>query len=225
VAAFTLVELLAVIAILSVLMAFLLPALGKAQAAARRVACLSHLRQTAMLTMEYASENGSHIIPWCQYVAPFDSSDNRGRRYWWYSVYLVLHAQAVPSGFKTKDTLFACPSYAGPQYFDFHQFHFTYGLNSSLANKCNSTEHTIWDVPRLSGIQNPATAVLYGDNWVHWEGSTFYGANDNNGGKISATTAPVVRHEGSACFAYVDGHGRVVPANETYQNNAFFVVQ
>lgn len=62
--AFTLVELLVVVAIVAVLAAMLLPALQKAKEKARQGVCISNLRQMGMAVLLYVDESAGHL-PFC----------------------------------------------------------------------------------------------------------------------------------------------------------------
>jgi prepilin-type N-terminal cleavage/methylation domain-containing protein len=59
--AFTLVELLVVVAIISILASLLLPVLGKAREAARGIVCTSNLRQMGICLGSYSDDSGGYL--------------------------------------------------------------------------------------------------------------------------------------------------------------------
>ena len=61
--AFTLVELLVVIAIIGILVAILIPAVQAAREAARKTTCINRIRQSSLAVLNYASLNGDRLPP------------------------------------------------------------------------------------------------------------------------------------------------------------------
>ena len=60
--AFTLVELLVVVAIIALLISILLPSMRAARESGKQTYCLSNMRQVAMIVLEYAIENDDYLM-------------------------------------------------------------------------------------------------------------------------------------------------------------------
>jgi len=77
--AFTLVELLVVISVIALLMAILVPALGKARGTANRTLCMSNLRQIGVAMRSYLDDNRD-IFPLCS-AEPWVITDTSNPEY------------------------------------------------------------------------------------------------------------------------------------------------
>lgn len=106
--AFTLLELLAVIAIIGILAALLLPALGRAKAEGKRAICIANLSQIDKAVAMYAADNSDILFPFIEKAAGSNSSFMFSQ---WTS-YVPLIGRYV--GWKgppsPQDKLFACPA-------------------------------------------------------------------------------------------------------------------
>lgn len=60
---FTLIELLVVVAVIAILAALLLPALGQAKEAGRRIQCTGNVKQLNLTWQLYAQDNGDRLVP------------------------------------------------------------------------------------------------------------------------------------------------------------------
>lgn len=126
--AFTLTELLVVIAVIGILAALLLPAFSWAKAQARSTTCKNHLRQMGMALQMYVHEH-ENKYPYCANPSDHSLDDSVGpanTHYWWAKLWPYYPV-------KWTDAAYHCPGYkgaiAGPQ--DSHAPYGSYGYNTS----------------------------------------------------------------------------------------------
>jgi len=117
---FTLIELLVVIAIIAVLVAILLPALGRARETARAVSCSSNLHQLGALYQIYANE----YTDWLP--LSLDTSPGTGNRMW----RIVLPRLYFSGQAASEVPIFHCPSQPSHQ----GSPGFDYGMNAYINN-------------------------------------------------------------------------------------------
>ena len=113
---FTLIELLVVVAIIALLAALLLPALGSAREKARRVVCLSNQKQIYLVANDYAESNNDDIPLGCWWGV-YDRNTEIWRegmsdpanKYVWFGYYFKAGLVGVGNGL-----IFYCPSDRDP---------------------------------------------------------------------------------------------------------------
>lgn len=202
---FTLVELLAVIAIIGILAAIIVPVVGRARDSARATQCLGNLRQIGAASRLYSQENKGRTPP-LSYL--FYQS-------LWPYVYRVdktitISGAELPADL--ADSIFECPkaqSDSAPTV----TVKRSYGINASLGPGVPVGEKNTQGV-QLIRIEEPALAALLGDA-------------KNSSGLQPTTCNP--RHSARMNVVFVDGHAESVEVTAAitqtgaYNTNPFWV--
>jgi prepilin-type N-terminal cleavage/methylation domain-containing protein/prepilin-type processing-associated H-X9-DG protein len=205
-AGFTLIELLVVISIIGVLVAVLLPAVGKARAVAKSAVCMTHQRSLAQMTYYYLNDN--------KFFFPASQDGTNNLDQFWYTKlakhYLGLEPYNpfycyVGDG-KGPERVFLCPEgrdLGSPQPID-PSTNLHYGWNyAALTHLDFSNLTNSGQTAKLSQIEDPAKTILMGDsgnglNYVIKPTWTFWWNNPSY--------APMLRHMDKANYALIDGH-------------------
>ena len=160
--AFTLLELLVVIAVIGMLAALLLPALGRAKQEGKRTSCASNLRQVNLAIRLYA-DDWSDSLPVLPATNPYP---NGVGAYYKQLVkgYLGLTGPASPN-----EKVFICPS---------DPMLWTRIAHAFTSYTFNGYEVRPGAIPRITGqklgaIKNPAKAVLAGE-WPAFFGGSWH---------------------------------------------------
>ncbi len=163
---FTLVELLIVIAIIAILAAMLLPALNAAREKARDISCKGKLKQTGMVWLNYATDNGDNLLAWKDKGQTLNGSAI-GEQYWAERLY-VLGYQGIYKA-TPKSSILTCPSDAKPyELYQYHPVPLSYGYNCLLGNSSSTlgSEHQQqWRWRKLAQNNKTSSSIVLIDHW------------------------------------------------------------
>lgn len=109
---FTLIELLVVVSVIALLLAILMPSLGKARALAKRVGCGNNLRQLTLAWTEYLNDHEGRFYQGTR--ANLDYGGWKGLKGWWPRPLNRYVGLDDPNGVTENDAkVFCCPSDRG----------------------------------------------------------------------------------------------------------------
>jgi prepilin-type processing-associated H-X9-DG protein/prepilin-type N-terminal cleavage/methylation domain-containing protein len=193
---FTLIELLVVVAIIAVLVAILLPAIGQARESARALSCMNALREFGLANEFYANDSQEWYVPIRVPSGSIWAMNSLFRRNLGLADDGSIYA---PSGLICPD---ATLSLAG---MDSHgRFPMTTSWGGNITG-LNWWDTTLFLTFRRSQMATPFEKLCIGDAtdwWIHENMS------DSYIGEISPPPylTPAYRHRGGLNIAFYDGH-------------------
>lgn len=173
--AFTIVELIVVISIMSLLMSMLMPAMMRARAQAKTAICGSNLHQLYLGFTMYLDDNNGYVFP---LVHPGRNSQGQYGKFNYYG-FEPGYSSSLPEGQRVLDRNLAklypyirqydsveiCPSfpYNHPKYKPKYKTRWmTYGINSNLSPNMTIPGKEVVKLARK--VRAPASTLLFADS-------------------------------------------------------------
>jgi prepilin-type N-terminal cleavage/methylation domain-containing protein/prepilin-type processing-associated H-X9-DG protein len=212
--AFTLVELLVVIAVIALIMSILLPALRRARNSANRLICSTNMNQISLALRAYAADNSDKVIHAGEIL--YTHSAQEVRMLWNIALLPYVDVRVETDLLKNAAQTWFCPADKDPYPLGF-KFNPHTGMTSYALNGYHENTKTNGRNVRLgpgggykfSQVPSPADCMLMGETSY---ASQFYDNqapqtskyNIRNDGHHRMTSG--FYHDGSMNVLYTDGH-------------------
>jgi len=212
--AFTLIELIIVIAIISLLLSISLPALSRSREQAKGVYCLHQIRQLVIASFDYATNNNdyypiAHRNTYVNMVSTFYAWDFTTIHDW-----NTGEEKVIPGLLWQGDTceeIQQCPSFHGEDN-SFNDPYTGYNYNTSYIG--HGSGESIVTPARLTDVRRPAVCAIFGDGEYADGANKFMRAPWPNEGDANffarAAGTQGYRHLGRTNVGYCDGSARAV---------------
>lgn len=217
---FTLIELLVVVAIIAVLMAIMLPSLGNARESAKKISCLSNLRQMQIGSLMYADGNNNWYIPvYFNYASNISWGwTEAARQCLELKPYVTNYWNSAETRRFCPNAFYAMqPSFATPEGF---RINYCYGMNFSDFTDWHSEYYraTLPNVVayKATNLASPSTKFAWMDGLndaVDSPHSRQY-TGEPVGGVLPTWRMNAYRHGDGINIAYFDGHGEWLPRKQ-----------
>lgn len=236
--AFTLLEILVVVAILGILAALLFPVFSQARERARRTACLSNLKQMGLGMQMYSQDNDEFLPAWTSYQVCATNGTTGGDgpdggvncgadtpdKYW--DAAITPYIKMGDPGAVVPDSggVWHCPDAELGERYN------SYGYSQGLA--AYSTYDAFYYLfPPLASLRDPTQTVIIGDGGTSGRlglPSQMQGYAEKyvpgyeyikNGTRAYTRDAPF-RHQDGANYLFCDGHAKWLPAQTIYPHPA-----
>lgn len=208
--AFTLIELLTVIAIIGILAAIIIPTVGKVRETAKAARCLSNVREISRALFMYADDNKG-ALPHPSLAGQFGPGVGQA---WWFGIDRYFQNASNPTLTRTQD-ISRCPSDdTAPSGTGIT---WSYAMNQNLAKTPAGTYAAAGQLPvNLRNLRGELGRMVMVAEMGGIAGTASIGALSPTPGTGVGQNSGFVRHSSRANYGFLDGSVKTLRQTEAY---------